>query len=114
MVDDLDDIYVPEEWSTTPTEEVNINTPVNNDSPVEDILAEDVPTLTDLIALGDPTVDIYKGVVNRYSEDPKFAVVLKNPASYKNFEVSNGLVFLKDNGKHVLCIPDIKINGRRV
>lgn len=88
------------------------HTPVED--PAEEILSEDPPALTDLITMGDPTVDIHRSLVNRYQEDPKFALVLENPSSYKNFEVSNGLEFLKDNGKRILCIPDIKIKERRV
>ncbi|KAF9541460.1 hypothetical protein CPC08DRAFT_650511, partial [Agrocybe pediades] len=84
------------------------------EDPAEEILAEDPPLLMDLITLGDPTMDIHKSIVNRYSEDPKFAVILENPSSFKNFEVSNGLIFLKDNRKRTLCIPDVMINGRRV
>lgn len=44
----------------------------------------------------------------------RLRLVLKDPAAYKNFEVSNSLVFLKTNGKRTLCIPDIMIDSRRI
>ncbi|KAF9443695.1 hypothetical protein P691DRAFT_764025 [Macrolepiota fuliginosa MF-IS2] len=49
--------------------------------------------------------------VDQYSQDKFFKLVLNDPTAYKNFEVSNGLIFLRLNGKHTLCIPDILING---
>jgi hypothetical protein len=86
----------------------------SHDSIARDLLSESPPQLTEIIALGDPSVDIHKQIANRYETDPFFANIQKNPGTFKNFEVSSGLVFLKDKGNRILCIPDISIGKRRV
>lgn len=62
----------------------------------------------------------------KYSADPFFRVILDSPKDFKNFyvvpenpdpknkkfRVKDELVFLKDKGRHLLCIPDVQINGR--
>ncbi|KAF9447435.1 hypothetical protein P691DRAFT_612995, partial [Macrolepiota fuliginosa MF-IS2] len=58
--------------------------------------------------------DIHKALVNQYIGDNFFRLILSNPATYKNFKVNNGLVFLRSNRKCTLCIPDILNNGQRV
>lgn len=80
----------------------------------EDVLFENPVTLTEVITAGDPTIDIHRSIAGRYSEDPFFTLILQKPKDYKNFELSNDLVFLKDNDRRILCIPDIKMNGRRI
>ncbi|KZP08242.1 hypothetical protein FIBSPDRAFT_684278, partial [Athelia psychrophila] len=50
----------------------------------------------------------------RYGEDAFFKVILEDSAAYKNFQVSNELIFVKENDSQVLCIPDIMIGERRV
>ncbi|KAJ8579344.1 hypothetical protein M405DRAFT_754613, partial [Rhizopogon salebrosus TDB-379] len=59
--------------------------------------------------MGDPTTDIHASIVGRYDEDPFFKRVVSEPGAFKNFEVSNHCIFLKDNNQRVLCIPDIRI-----
>jgi hypothetical protein len=89
-------------------------TEIPEDSGTESTHLEEPVTIPELITLGDPTVDIHQSIKGRFGEDKFFALVLKDPAAYKNFEVSNGLVFLKDNDRRTLCIPDIMLKGRRV
>ncbi|KAG0705257.1 hypothetical protein DFH29DRAFT_997048 [Suillus ampliporus] len=64
--------------------------------------------------MGDPSTDIHASITGHYGEDPFFKWVLNEPVAFKNFEVSNDLIFLKDNDTRVLCIPDIKISERRL
>jgi hypothetical protein len=72
------------------------------------------PKLTEIVTLSDPTVNIHERIANRYQEDKFFARILEQPHAFKNFELSNGRIFLKDNDLHILCIPDISIGNRRV
>ncbi|OAX30696.1 hypothetical protein K503DRAFT_819175, partial [Rhizopogon vinicolor AM-OR11-026] len=72
------------------------------------------PTLTDVISMGDPTVDIHASIAGRYGEDDLFKRILQDPGAFKNFEVSNHRVFLKDNDRRILCVPDVKIGNRRL
>ncbi|KAG2742257.1 hypothetical protein P692DRAFT_20656672, partial [Suillus brevipes Sb2] len=66
------------------------NEPSNSDANshiARDLL--ETPQLTELISLGDPSVDIHEKLTGRYKEDPFFQKILQNPAAFKNFEVSN-------------------------
>jgi hypothetical protein len=86
-----------------------------NDSAVADeLLSEEPISLTEVLESGDPTLDIHSRIHGRYSDDPFFDLIVKNPRNYKNFEVSNGLVFLKDQERRLLCIPDIMVGPRRL
>ncbi|KAG2756543.1 hypothetical protein P692DRAFT_20714554, partial [Suillus brevipes Sb2] len=66
------------------------NEPSNSDA--NSLIARDLletPQLTEIISLGDPSVDIHEKLTGRYKEDPFFQKILQNPAAFKNFEVSN-------------------------
>lgn len=79
-----------------------------------EILSEDPITLPQIINSGDPSVDIFNRLVGRYSEDPFFKIIIEKPSEYKNFELSNGLVYLREKDKRLLCIPDIMVGERRI
>lgn len=100
----------PVETEGSPTPPIN----PNPEATVNDILSEDSLGLTEVIALGDPSLDIHRSIANRYHEDPFYKEILNQPKNFKNFEVSNGLIFLKDQERRILCIPDVKIGQRRV
>ncbi|TFK46267.1 hypothetical protein OE88DRAFT_1638506, partial [Heliocybe sulcata] len=57
---------------------------------------------------------IEDAVHDRYKEDPMFNSILEKPKDYKNFSVSNGLIYLLLQGRRVLCLPDVKHNDRSV
>lgn len=80
---------------------------------VETLLDEPL-RLTEVITLGNPSLDIHEKLTGRYKEYPFFQRILDSPAAFKNFEVSNNLIFLKDNQKRILCVPNIVIGERRV
>jgi hypothetical protein len=84
------------------------------DAAASEILTESPITLPEVVDSGEPSLDIHNRIVGRYSEDPLFKVVIEQPSAYKNFELSNGLLFLKEKEKRILCIPDIRIGGRRL
>ena len=50
----------------------------------------------------------------RYSEDKFFDSILANLKHYKNFVVKDGLVFLRDSQRSLLCVPNILVNGQSV
>ncbi|KAF7371586.1 Transcription factor [Mycena venus] len=91
-----------------PNEEIHAQTPE------EELLSSTSPRLTQIISEGDPTVNFPACLVDKYSEDRFFQVVLEKPDSYKNFEVKDGLIFLRDSDRRILCIPDILIGRRNV
>jgi hypothetical protein len=89
--------------------------PAPDDNVAADELLSETPiTLTDVLESGDPTLDIHSRIAGRYSDDPFFDIILKNPWDHKNFKVSNDLVFMKDKDRCILCIPDIKVGQHRL
>jgi len=85
-----------------------------HENAAEQILFESPPQLTEIITLGDPTIDIHEKIANWYQEDRFFTQILDQPHAFKNFELSNGRIFLKDNNSRTLCIPNVLIGKRRV
>ena len=58
-------------------------------------------------------VDIFEAVRKGYEHDPVFKRILEAPSQFKNFEKKNNLLYLKEKGYQLLCIPaDMIINGR--
>ncbi len=58
-------------------------------------------------------VDIFKAVQNGYEHKPVFKRILEAPSQFKNFEKMNNLLYLKEKGYQLLCIPaEMIINGR--
>ena len=62
----------------------------------------------------DARIDLIQELKGRYKEDPLFESILKKPKDFRNFEVTNDLIYLKLNGKNLLCIPKILVNGRNI
>lgn len=83
-------------------------------NPPPDSLIENPPALTEIISYGDPNSDIHEAILNRYQEDPFFSKILDSPGTFKNFEVSNGRIYMRNKGKRTLCIPDISLKDRRI
>ena len=50
----------------------------------------------------------------RYVEDGFFSLILKNPESYSNFVIHDGLIFFCSEGLECLAIPDVQLGDRRV
>ena len=90
--------------NTSDTEEVEeVNTSeTSNDSDVTSLL------------LQSDGIDLFKELRGRYSEDTIFKAVIERPKEFKNFEVKEDLIYIKINGRHLLCIPKILIKGRSV
>ena len=48
-------------------------------------------------------VDLLQSIKDCYKNDPLFKPVLDKPKEFRNFEMRDGLIFLKSNGKYLLC-----------
>lgn len=70
------------------------------------------PNLTDVISEGNPTIQFPDDIRGKYGLDKFFSKILANPTHFRNFEVDNGLVFLKRDNRKMLCIPNIKLGTR--
>ncbi|TBU21246.1 hypothetical protein BD311DRAFT_678915, partial [Dichomitus squalens] len=57
-------------------------------------------------------LDLLSSLKDRYSEDKFFGPILENPKQFKNFLYNDGLVFIRDNQKTLLCVPDVRIDSR--
>ncbi|TBU23041.1 hypothetical protein BD311DRAFT_674771, partial [Dichomitus squalens] len=57
-------------------------------------------------------IDLLRELKGRYGKDKFYGLILEGPKQYKNFLVKDGLVFIRDNQKTLLCIPDVRIQGR--
>lgn len=72
------------------------------------------PHLTELMSNNYPAIQLPKDLKGCYVNDKFFAQILANTNHYKDFEVSDGLIFLKRDDRKLLCIPDIKIGERNI
>ena len=57
-------------------------------------------------------VDIWSELQGKYTEDLFFRAILDKPKDFRNFEHKGNLIYLKENDKHVLCIPKVLVKGR--
>lgn len=62
----------------------------------------------------DPDDKTMKEIRNQYYLDPFFQRVIDSPKQFCNFEVTEGIVRLRLNDRTLVCIPDIRIVGRRL
>ncbi|KAI0668289.1 hypothetical protein C8Q78DRAFT_948661, partial [Trametes maxima] len=60
------------------------------------------------------SVDLLRELCNSYGEDPVFKQILDSPPQFKNFECPEGLIYLRENGWELLCIPDTHIGTQSV
>jgi len=72
----------------------------------------DVPRLVDFVSSSNEGIDILKELTGKYINDPFFEKIIKKPNEFRNFEVENELVYLKEKESRVLCIPKVIIKGR--
>ncbi|OSC97058.1 hypothetical protein PYCCODRAFT_1377995, partial [Trametes coccinea BRFM310] len=70
--------------------------------------------LLDYITSSSEGVHLQEEIRGRYGEDPFFGNILTNPKQFKNFDVEDGLILLRDRGRALLCIPNIIVNARSV
>jgi hypothetical protein len=93
------------------------NTESDNDSfePEIDSELENMnESLIQVVNSGWDGLEIAKFVANKYHEDLFFKQIQDNPRSYRNFEVSDGLVFLNLSDRKMLCIPNLTFQGRSI
>ncbi|KAJ2930134.1 hypothetical protein H1R20_g6930, partial [Candolleomyces eurysporus] len=72
------------------------------------------PNLVQMVDNATDGMDIPAVIRNKYQDDPFFDEILKNLRHYKNFKISEGLIYLTMDEKHVLCIPRVTHQGRNI
>jgi hypothetical protein len=124
--------FVPEErkegGSTEPTKTVQTDTengerekltiriparradPTGSETPDQ----ENERSLIDVVRDADPGLDLTEFLKGKYSEDPFYDTILKDPKHFRNFIVEDGLIYLQRLDQTLLCIPKIDYNGRNI
>ncbi|KAJ2914251.1 hypothetical protein MD484_g6182, partial [Candolleomyces efflorescens] len=57
-------------------------------------------------------ISLLEELRGKYQDDTTFSPIIDNPSQFRNFDIIDGLVYLKKDGKRLLCIPKVKIKGR--
>jgi hypothetical protein len=68
----------------------------------------------DVVRDADPGLDLTEFLKGKYSEDPFYDTILKDPKHFRNFIVEDGLIYLQRLDQTLLCIPKIDYNGRNI
>jgi hypothetical protein len=71
-------------------------------------------SLLNVVNSGWQGLDLAKLIANNYSEDSFFKHILETPKAFRNFEIEDGLIYLKDSDHRVLCVPKITYRGRNI
>ena len=72
-------------------------------------------SLVDVISRGWDSIDIVEAIRNKFMDDPFFKHIVECPKEFKNFEITqDGLVYLKQQGRRLVCILKVMVNGRNV
>jgi len=79
---------------------------------IHELETSTAPLLTEIISEGDPGFAIPDQLKGKYSEDKFFREIIQRPMHFKDFMVSEGLIFFVKDHRKVLCVPDIKIENR--
>ena len=80
----------------------------------ENVPRKEYPSLLTVISESLEGIDLLKELKGKFTDDPLFKIILDKPREYRNFQVDNGLVYLKAQERKLLCIPNILIHGRNV
>jgi len=97
--------------------ELNIN--ITNDVPeshnngdISGELTDDYSTsLLTVISQSERGLDLEMELKNQYIKDPFFKNIIDKPRDFKNFLVEDGLMYVRTDGRKLLCIPRVMIKG---
>jgi hypothetical protein len=92
--------------STTATSEPSEPAPSEPQATISD------PMLLDIISQSLHGLDLIKELRGKFKLDPAFHSIIARPDDFRNFEIDDQLVYLKKQGRRMLCIPKVEIQGR--
>ena len=81
----------------------------SNHQPASEITTEG--TLLDVVSQSLQGMDLLAELRGKFELDPAFQSILNRPKDFRNFEVIDQIIYLKDSEKRVLCIPKVLILG---
>jgi len=70
------------------------------------------PSLLNVISESKDGIDFLNELKGKYTDDPLFKVIIDNPQEHRNFLVEKDLVYLKNQERKLLCVPNVLIHGR--
>ncbi|KAF9005333.1 hypothetical protein BDZ89DRAFT_890930, partial [Hymenopellis radicata] len=70
--------------------------------------------IINVLADGRAGLDLPRIIRDKYAGDPVFRAVLAKPKEFRNFDVDNGLIYLRLEERRLLCVPKLLVNGRNV
>ncbi|KAF8997134.1 hypothetical protein BDZ89DRAFT_899167, partial [Hymenopellis radicata] len=70
--------------------------------------------IINVLADGRAGINLPDTLRNRYAGDHVFRAILAKPKEFRNFEVNNGLIFLRLEEQRLLCVPQLLVNGRHI
>ena len=76
------------------------------------MITNDTPNEGKLLTQDNLGIDLLAELRGKYAEDQFFQVILDRPKEFRNFEIDNELVYLKENDTRVLCVPKVLVQGR--
>ena len=71
-------------------------------------------SLADVILESNAEIDLFEELKGHYHEDPMYKSIMDKPKEFRNFEVKDDLIYLKENGRKLLCIPKILVKNRNL
>ncbi len=75
---------------------------------------EDDQSLQGHVSEGHSAMNLIFVLRNRYVNDSLFRKVLAKPKDFRNFELRDGLIFIKFEDRELLCIPDYIHKGQSI
>ena len=69
-------------------------------------------TLPQMLSEDTNGINLIEEIKGRFAEDQLFKKVLDDPKAFRNFTVKDGLIYLKEQEKELLCIPKVMISER--
>ena len=84
----------------------------HNSGDINSELTDDYSTsLLTVISQSEQGLDLEMELKEQYFKDPFFKNIVDKPWDFKNFMVSDGLIYVWSDGKKLLCIPKVIIKG---
>jgi hypothetical protein len=108
MLEDSESPAVTTEGGSTVTNTMMEDNTTNKDVPTRE------PSEGTLLNIVSQTqgLDLLAELRGKFDLDPAFKSIMERPKDFRNFEVKEQLVYLKEAEKRVLCIPKVMIRGR--
>ena len=82
------------------------------DVPIERTPSPTEGTLLKAVSQSLQGLDLLAELRSKFELDPAFRAIIDKPNDFRNFEVKENLVYLKESEKRALCIPKVLIQGR--